>query len=418
MSNTMSVDTPATIAVIGAGPIGLEAALYARFLGYDVLMFEQGEVAQNVQRWGHVQMFTPFSMNRSSLAVAAIQAQGSTRLPPDDAALTGSQWRNQYLVPLSRTDLLAASIYEHTIVLDVGRQSILKHEMPGSPDRAISRFRILVEGIKGEAVHQADIVIDCSGVVDVPCWLGSGGGPAVGERALVDHIDHLPPDSLGKDMSRFGGKKTLLVGSGYSAATTAVELSRLAETHPQTQFVWAVRGPQIQTPITRIKHDRLSSRHQLAQAANTLAAEHDGPCTMRAESHIESIRHDDQNVFWVRFHEQVAEESFDNVVANVGFRGDNTITEQLQVHRCYASDGPMKLAATLVNTTGDCLDQTSAGVASLQNPEPNLYLLGSKSYARNPNFLFSVGLEQIRELFTLIGDRAALNLYAIVGRKS
>jgi hypothetical protein len=71
-----------------------------------------------------------------------------------------------------------------------------------------------------------------------------------------------------------------------------------------------------------------------------------------------------------------------------------------------------------VNTTGDCLDQTSAGVASLQNPEPNLYLLGSKSYARNPNFLFSVGLEQIRELFTLIGDRAALNLYATVGRKS
>ena len=142
-------------------------------------------------------------------------AQGSTRLPPDDAALTGSQWRNQYLVPLSRTDLLAASIYEHTIVLDVGRQSILKHEMPGSPDRAISRFRILVEGIKGEAVHQADIVIDCSGVVDVPCWLGSGGGPAVGERALVDHIDHLPPDSLGKDMSRFGGKKTLQIGRAH-----------------------------------------------------------------------------------------------------------------------------------------------------------------------------------------------------------
>ena len=32
----MALDTPASIAVLGAGPIGLEAALYARFLGYDV----------------------------------------------------------------------------------------------------------------------------------------------------------------------------------------------------------------------------------------------------------------------------------------------------------------------------------------------------------------------------------------------
>ncbi|MEC9117285.1 MAG: FAD-dependent oxidoreductase, partial [Planctomycetota bacterium] len=32
----MAIDTPATIAILGAGPIGLEAALYARFLGYEV----------------------------------------------------------------------------------------------------------------------------------------------------------------------------------------------------------------------------------------------------------------------------------------------------------------------------------------------------------------------------------------------
>jgi hypothetical protein len=76
----------------------------------------------------------------------------------------------------------------------------------------------------------------------------------------------------------------------------------------------------------------------------------------------------------------------------------------------------MNLAATLSQqTTADCLDQKSTGADSLKNPEPNLYLLGSKSYARNPSFLFAVGLEQIRDLFTLIGDRETLDLYATVG---
>ncbi len=36
----MAVDTPAVIAIIGAGPIGLEAALYGRYLGYDVRLFD------------------------------------------------------------------------------------------------------------------------------------------------------------------------------------------------------------------------------------------------------------------------------------------------------------------------------------------------------------------------------------------
>jgi NADPH-dependent 2,4-dienoyl-CoA reductase/sulfur reductase-like enzyme len=44
------IDAPAVVAILGAGPIGIEAALYARFLGYDVLLFDQGKVAGNVLR--------------------------------------------------------------------------------------------------------------------------------------------------------------------------------------------------------------------------------------------------------------------------------------------------------------------------------------------------------------------------------
>ena len=60
----MAIDTPARLAILGAGPIGLEAALYARFLGYDVVVYETGDVAASVRQWGQVRMFTPFGMNQ------------------------------------------------------------------------------------------------------------------------------------------------------------------------------------------------------------------------------------------------------------------------------------------------------------------------------------------------------------------
>ena len=43
-----------TLAVLGAGPIGLEAASAALDAGLDVHVFERGEVAAHVIAWGHV----------------------------------------------------------------------------------------------------------------------------------------------------------------------------------------------------------------------------------------------------------------------------------------------------------------------------------------------------------------------------
>ena len=40
----MAIDTPAHIIIIGAGPIGLETELYARYLGYQVTLIEKDEV--------------------------------------------------------------------------------------------------------------------------------------------------------------------------------------------------------------------------------------------------------------------------------------------------------------------------------------------------------------------------------------
>ena len=93
----MAVDTPARIAIFGAGPIGLEAALYARFLGYDVDVFDRGQVAENVLNWGHVRMFTPFGYNSSTLGLAALAAQDAEYKPPHaHELLTGREWWGRY----------------------------------------------------------------------------------------------------------------------------------------------------------------------------------------------------------------------------------------------------------------------------------------------------------------------------------
>ncbi|CAE7469922.1 unnamed protein product [Symbiodinium natans] len=82
-------------------------------------------------------------------------------------------------------------------------------------------------------------------------------------------------------------------------------------------------------------------------------------------------------------------------VSQVGYHPDTSIYEELQVHQCYASNGPIKLAATLIGGSGDCLKQVAAGADALKNPEPGFFILGSKSYGRKSSFLLKIGHEQV-----------------------
>lgn len=227
----MAMDTPAKIAILGAGPVGLEAALYARFLGYDVVIFERGEIAEHVRQWGHVRMFSPFGMNSSPLGVAALTAQDENYDPPgDDEIVTGRQWVERYLDPLAHSDLLRGHLHTHTEVLRVGRTAYLKTNSPGSVERGEDEFQLLYRDADGEEHRErADIVIDCTGVFGQPNWIGPGGVPAIGELRLRNQIVYRVPDVENGDREHYAGKRTLVIGAGYSAATSVVLLAQLAK---------------------------------------------------------------------------------------------------------------------------------------------------------------------------------------------
>lgn len=97
----------------------------------------------------------------------------------------------------------------------------------------------------------------------------------------------------------------------------------------------------------------------------------------------------------------------DVVVSCVGFRPNDKLWQELQVHVCYATGGPMKIAAAIMSGaggSGDCLQQTPTDKSALINVEPGFFIIGSKSYGRNSAFLLSLGFSQVKQVLDLLQE--------------
>ncbi len=329
--NLQMSDDPVPITVLGAGPIGLETALYARFLGHPVSVIERGDrVGANLRQWGHVRMFSPFGMNASALGVAATGAHDPQwKCPAADELLSGAEFCERYLAPLAETDLLADCFTFGSEVIAIGRSQMLKGEGVGDPRRGEDVFRLLLRhpepihslvgnvppchsslaGTLGtpqrafptghldgnESTAEAEVVIDCTGTYANHNWLGQGGVPAIGERSAENRIEYGLPDMLGVERDEYADRQVLVVGAGYSAATNVVELAKLADEHPSTRVTWLTRLSRATCssgPIRRIENDRLPERDRLGAAANQLANDPTGPVRHLSVTGIHSIEWD------------------------------------------------------------------------------------------------------------------------------
>jgi thioredoxin reductase len=400
------------IAIIGAGPIGLEAAMYARLRGFEVVVLEKGTVATNVRSWGHVRLFSPFGINSSEWGRGALSVLD---LPANDALLTGAEFFERYLQPLSQHSGLQGCLKKNTRVVTIGKRHLWKGDAIGSRSRLESPFTLLTESATtGEELIEADFVLDCSGAFGNHNWLGDGGVPAIGERQLSKRIDYCLPDIAGKDRARFASSRTLVVGGGYSAATAIVALGELFGRDAPAEVFWLTRKPA-DTPLPSIDGDSLTGRVDLTNRANELAVNADSRVTWLPASSVRQIETDENGNVQVTVEENAEQGdssckvlTVDNVIANVGYHPDRSLYEELQIHECYASQGPMKLAAALMGeTSADCMTQSSPGSDTLRNPEPGFFILGAKSYGRDSRFLLRIGLEQIQSAFDLIAAEAA-----------
>ena len=170
----------------------------------------------------------------------------------------------------------------------------------------------------------------------------------------------------------------MVVGAGMSAITTINglrELAAAAGDEAGVEVVWATRrGTQtteggdgaVAGLYERVDNDPLPQRDRLAALANdytTGTVEREVPgMNLRhiPYAQVSAIRKPDDDAddgsggmkleFAVRDGDNVAPVSVvaHNVIANVGYRPNSELYQELQIHQCYASEGPMKLAAALM----------------------------------------------------------------------
>lgn len=250
----MAVDTPARIIVLGAGPVGLEAALYGRFLGYDVDIYERGRVGQSLRDAGNEPLPWPFKECVTSLACAALRAQDALWKPPaGDTVLTALQLVTTFLVPLSQSDLLADQVHEEIEVLAVTRQQPAAPVEPGDKqpndeesedeDEDGEPLRIVLrDGHGREHFAIADVVLDCTGV-NAQVVEGESTPDNLFRRTLMPDVPRVAGGGVVNPAENF----YVLGAKGFSSPSDFT----LAAGHDQIRALFAILGDRADLDLYR-----------------------------------------------------------------------------------------------------------------------------------------------------------------------
>jgi hypothetical protein len=381
-------------------------ALAAAAAGLPFDLYERGPgPAANVRAWGHVRLFTPWSMSVSPRMRSVLAETGRDVPSSAEECPTGAELVRQVYEPIAALPTMVACLHYGVRVLEVGRHGLTKEQEIATAERASRPFRILVEeaGNGEERIETADVVLDATGTYGQPNSLGDGGIPAPGERAAAARIVRQIPDVLGQ-AGTWAGQRVLLVGGGHSAQTAARDFDTVMRQGASIDLIWALRGA---TPEL-VADDPLPERAALTRSAAALAAGSNPAIRVIAPAVVEYLRPAENGlVVTLRAGDELIQVEVDRVVSLTGSVGDHRIYRQLQVHECYATAGPMKLSAKLLGDgASDCLVQTGGGLEVLKNPEPGFFFLGSKSYGRNAIFLLRSGWEQADEVIGSLSSRA------------
>jgi hypothetical protein len=389
------------VAVIGSGPVGLSVAVQLLDREIDVVVLEASdEVAASVRDWGHVRLFSPWRFNVDKIAVKHLEAAGWSA-PPPDSLPTGTELHRYYLRPLAELPILRERIRLGRRVTAISRRGVDKTRTRGRGD-----VPFVVRTGSEEVLARA--VIDASGTWWAPNPLGAAGVPAAGEAALAHRIHYGIPDVLGRHRDRHAGKTTLVVGAGHSAANSILALLELASTSRGTMVQWATRSADLTRVFGGGDADGLPARGRLGAALR--AHLESGALSMIPRFQIEALREvrGRLEVTGMRDGDPVVVRDIDAIVAATGQRPDLAPNRELRLALDPALESAAALGPLIDPNEHSCGTVRPHGARELAHPEPDFYIIGSKSYGRAPTFLLATGYEQARSVAAMIaGDREA-----------
>ncbi len=384
------IDTPATIAIIGGGPSGIEAATYARFLGYSVELYDAHKVGDSLLQWGDRPMSGTWAQLTSSLGLAAIEAHEHP-LPDPAGTPTYAQYVEQYLLPLARTDLLYSCITVHTPVLSVSRLGCMPKDSLTVEQRADQEFRLLATSEqRGQFTQIVDIVLDCSGAQSMRTGMASGGGVPIGWSLLRNRVRSGRRRVLTREKDHFSQKKVLLWGNDIAAAANAIDLNQLVKTSG-VQLFWCLpkRIDPSSTVVRNVAQPTPLSSSEIAQAEE-IFRQADGFNVVPLEAWgIEGLREEAGKL--VVTLQKTEDETLDFVVDEIIDCGD--LSGELN----YRHN----------------LDLSMLAGSDFITAEPHYYRLGIQD-STSELHLYERIRQQIRQTFSMIGGRAELNLYESV----
>ena len=177
------------VALIGAGPIGLELAAAFKQEGIDYVQFDAGQIGATIE-WYPPQMLFHSSSDRLSLAGVPIQT-------PSQQKIT----REEYLA------------YLRALVMQFGL-SVRTYERVIGVQRAPGGFELVTRALDGERRTRAEIVVLAIGAMHAPRRIGVPGED-------LPHVSH-----YFRDPHSYFHKRLLIVGGRNSAVEAAVRCQR------------------------------------------------------------------------------------------------------------------------------------------------------------------------------------------------
>jgi thioredoxin reductase len=393
-----------TIAIIGAGPVGLAAAAHALERGLTPVVLEAGAASGHaIRQWSHVRMFSPWEYNIDRAARRFLRAIGWNS-PDPHTYPTGGELVERYLQPLATRTALQDHIHTSSRVTAISRVGMDKVK---TNDREQAPFEIRYSNSAGPTAITADAVIDASGSWSSPNAAGANGLAAHGEADAGGRIAYAMPDVLGRERTRYAGRKIAVLGGGHSAVGTLIDLVSLMDDEPDTQVIWLVRGANPEKAFGGGANDTLAARGELGAKLARLVRQ--GRIEVQAGF---QVTHIDMQGDGLRIgagsscggRHVIADE----LIVATGFRPDLSFLRELRIALDPALECPLALAPLIDPNEHSCGTVRPHGARELAQPEPGFYFAGMKSYGRAPTFLMRTGYEQVRSIVAdIAGDHAA-----------
>jgi thioredoxin reductase len=387
-----------TVAIVGAGPVGLAAAAHVLERGLEPIVLEAGpDVGHAVCQWGHVQLFSPWEYNIDR-AAARLLATAGWNSPEPEQYPTGAELLERYLEPLATKTVLAPHIRTASRVTDISRVGFDKLKSKG---REAAPFEIRYQNGQGPKIVRADAVVDASGSWHSPGPAGANGLRALGEQQAAHKIAYGMPDVLGKHRARYAGKTVAVLGAGHSAIGTLTDLAKLAAQAPGTRPIWLLRGNDPAKAFGGGANDKLAARGELGAVFAALVAA--GRIRVEREFRVSDLTVDGPRLI-VGAGGCGRQVVVDELIVATGFRPDLDFVRELRIQLDPAIECPVALAPLIDPNEHSCGTVRPHGARELAQHEPGFYFAGMKSYGRAPTFLMITGYEQVRSIAADIAD--------------